>query len=56
MTRRHSRRVVHLLGNAQGGSIVLMHLGGYETFEALPQIVAGLCAAGNAIVSLDEMF
>ena len=27
---------------AQGGSIVLMHLGGYNTLEALPRIVAGL--------------
>jgi hypothetical protein len=33
-----------------------MHLDGYETFEALPQIVVGLRAAGNALVSLDEMF
>jgi alpha-beta hydrolase superfamily lysophospholipase len=33
-----------------------MHLGGYETFEALPQLAAGLRAAGYALVSLDEMF
>src|SRR5690606_11002080 len=25
-----------VLANAQGGSIVLMHLGGYNTFESLP--------------------
>jgi peptidoglycan/xylan/chitin deacetylase (PgdA/CDA1 family) len=41
--------------NAQGGSIVLMHLGGYETFEALPQVVAGLESAGYDLVTLDEM-
>ena len=47
--------VAKVLGNAQGGSIVLMHLGGYETFEALPRIVAGLRAAGYDLVTLDEM-
>jgi peptidoglycan/xylan/chitin deacetylase (PgdA/CDA1 family) len=48
--------VAKVLGNAQGGSIVLMHLGGYETFSALPRIVAGLGAAGRRLVTLDEMF
>jgi len=48
--------VAKVLGSARGGSIVLMHLGGYETFEALPRIVAGLRAAGYVLVSLDEMF
>ena len=32
-----------------------MHLGGYETFEALPRIVAGLRGAGYDLVTLDEM-
>jgi peptidoglycan/xylan/chitin deacetylase (PgdA/CDA1 family) len=44
-----------VLDNAQGGSIVLMHLGGYETYEALPTMVAGLRAAGFALESLDEL-
>jgi peptidoglycan/xylan/chitin deacetylase (PgdA/CDA1 family) len=44
-----------VLANAQGGSIVLMHLGGYETFEALPRIVDGLLAAGYDLVTLDEL-
>ena len=35
-----------VLNNAEGGSIVLMHLGGYNTFDALPAIVAGLRARG----------
>lgn len=35
-----------VLANARGGSIVLMHLGGYHTYEALPAIVAGLRARG----------
>jgi hypothetical protein len=34
--------VAKVLAEAQGGSIVLMHLGGYETLNALPAIVAGL--------------
>jgi peptidoglycan/xylan/chitin deacetylase (PgdA/CDA1 family) len=48
--------VAKVLANARGGSIVLMHLGGYETFEALPRIVAGLRDAGYDLVNLDAMF
>lgn len=47
--------VAKVLANAQGGSIVLMHLGGYETLDALPRIVAGLRADGYDLVSLDEL-
>ena len=47
--------VAKVLGNAEGGSIVLMHLGGYNTFAALPRVVAGLRAAGYDLVTLDEM-
>jgi len=47
--------VSKVLGNAQGGSIVLMHLGGYETFEALPRIVDGLDDAGFDLVTLDQL-
>ena len=47
--------VAKVLGNVRGGSIVLMHLGGYNTFEALPEIVAGLADAGLRPVTLDEM-
>ena len=47
--------VAKVLGNARGGSIVLMHLGGYETFEALPRVVDGLRAGGYDIVTLDEL-
>lgn len=48
--------VAKVLANAQGGSIVLNHLGGYETFDALPRVVDGLRAAGFDLVTLDEMF
>jgi peptidoglycan/xylan/chitin deacetylase (PgdA/CDA1 family) len=44
-----------VLDNARAGSIVLMHLGGYETFEALPGVVAGLRDAGYHLVTLDEL-
>ncbi len=32
-----------------------MHLGGYQTYEALPRIVSGLRDAGFALVNLDEL-
>jgi peptidoglycan/xylan/chitin deacetylase (PgdA/CDA1 family) len=47
--------IAKVLGNVRGGSIVLMHLGGYETFEALPSIVAGLEARGFTFANLDEL-
>jgi peptidoglycan/xylan/chitin deacetylase (PgdA/CDA1 family) len=47
--------VANVLAHAQGGSIVLMHLGGYETFEALPRVVGGLRDAGYELVNLDEL-
>ena len=47
--------VAKVLDRAQGGSIVLMHLGGYHTFEALPRIVGGLGDAGLELVTLDEL-
>jgi peptidoglycan/xylan/chitin deacetylase (PgdA/CDA1 family) len=47
--------VAKVLGRAQGGSIVLMHLGGYETYAALPRVVAGLAGAGYQLATLDEL-
>jgi peptidoglycan/xylan/chitin deacetylase (PgdA/CDA1 family) len=47
--------VAKVVGHARGGSIVLMHLGGYETLDALPRAVAGLRAAGYQLVTLDRM-
>jgi len=41
-----------IVGRARNGSIVLMHLGGYEDLEALPAIVDGLRARGLEPVSL----
>lgn len=48
--------VSRVLSRANGGSIVLLHLGGTHTLEALPGIVAGLNQAGLAPVNLAEMF
>jgi len=47
--------VAKVLANAQPGSIVLMHLGGYETFAALPRLVAGLEARGLVLVNLEQL-
>ena len=44
-----------VLSRARGGSIVLMHLGGYQTLEALPRVVDGLRDAGFEPVTLDEL-
>ena len=48
--------VAKVLAGAEGGSIVLMHLGGYETLDALPDIVTGLTERGFDLVNLDTMF
>jgi len=47
--------VAKVTGNARGGSIVLMHLGGYNTLEALPDVVAGLRSQGLEPVTLAEL-
>jgi peptidoglycan/xylan/chitin deacetylase (PgdA/CDA1 family) len=47
--------VSKVLTNAQAGSIVLMHLGGYETYKALPRIIDGLRAKGLDLVNLDAL-
>jgi peptidoglycan/xylan/chitin deacetylase (PgdA/CDA1 family) len=50
-----SQIVAKVLQRAQGGSIVLMHLGGYETLDALPGIVSGLQSRGFRLVTLGTM-
>jgi len=47
--------VAKVLTRAEGGSIVLMHLGGSHTLEALPRILAGLAEKGLEPVTLSEM-
>jgi peptidoglycan/xylan/chitin deacetylase (PgdA/CDA1 family) len=47
--------VEKVVGRVQGGSIVLMHLGGYETLDALPGIVDGLRGRGYTLVTLGTL-
>jgi peptidoglycan/xylan/chitin deacetylase (PgdA/CDA1 family) len=47
--------VATITAKAQGGSIVLMHLGGWHTLEALPAILAAVQAKGLTPVTLGEM-
>lgn len=47
--------VAKVAAKAQGGSIILMHLGGYNTFEALPRIVATLRAKGLEPATLSDV-
>jgi peptidoglycan/xylan/chitin deacetylase (PgdA/CDA1 family) len=44
-----------VLANARGGSIVLMHLGGYNTLDALAAIVAGLRDRGFELARVSEV-
>jgi peptidoglycan/xylan/chitin deacetylase (PgdA/CDA1 family) len=48
--------VAKITAKAQSGSIVLMHLGGYNTLDALPGILAAIQAKGLQPVTLGEMF
>jgi len=48
--------VAKITARAQGGSIVLMHLGGWHTLEALPGILAAVEVKGLQPVTLGEMF
>ncbi len=47
--------VAKVLANARGGSIVLNHLGGYNTYAALPRVVQGLRDRGFDLVTLDDL-
>ena len=47
--------VKRVLGNASDGCIVLMHVGGYKTIDALPQIISGLREQGYELLKLNNM-
>jgi putative cell wall-binding protein len=47
--------VSRVMGKATSGSIVLMHLGGYHTLDALPTVVSGLRGRGMQLTSLSDM-
>ena len=42
-------------GTATGGSIVLMHLGGWNTYDALPSMVRGLTARGLQPTTISDL-
>jgi peptidoglycan/xylan/chitin deacetylase (PgdA/CDA1 family) len=44
-----------VLENASDNGIVLMHVGGYETVNALPEIIRGLRAAGYELVKVQDI-
>lgn len=44
-----------VIGNAKDGSIVLMHLGGYETLDALSIMIPGLRDRGFLLTSLSDL-
>ena len=44
-----------VITNAQDGSVVLMHLGGYETLDALKLVVPGLRDRGFLLTSLSDL-
>ena len=45
--------VAKVVSRAEGGSIVLMHLGGYNTLAALPGVLHGITEMGLEPVRLD---
>ena len=47
--------IKRVLDNASDGGIVLMHIGGYNTVDALPEIITELRAKGYEIVKIDDM-
>ena len=47
--------VERVLKHAAPNGIILMHLGGYQTVEALPRIIEGVRAQGYRLVTVNEM-
>lgn len=47
--------VNRVLGKASDSGIILMHVGGYETINALPEIINGLRSQGYEFVTVDDM-
>ena len=47
--------VSRVLSEASSGGIILMHIGGYETVNALPEIIEGLISDGYKLVKVNDM-
>jgi peptidoglycan/xylan/chitin deacetylase (PgdA/CDA1 family) len=50
-----SQIVARVVPNAVSGSIVLMHLGGYATLDALPSVVSQLRSRGFQLTTASDM-
>jgi peptidoglycan-N-acetylglucosamine deacetylase len=44
-----------VVNNAKSGSVVLMHLGGFETPDALPSIIDGLRSRGFILTTVSDL-
>ena len=47
--------VNRVLNKASNNGIILMHVGGYETIHALPEIITGLRSKGYELVKVNDM-
>ena len=47
--------VNRVLSKASDNGIILMHVGGYETIKALPEIITGLRSEGYELVKVNDM-
>ena len=47
--------VNRVLEKASDRGIILMHIGGYETVNALPEIITGLTKQGYTLVRVNDM-
>jgi peptidoglycan/xylan/chitin deacetylase (PgdA/CDA1 family) len=47
--------VNRVLNEVSNGGIILMHVGGYETINALPEIIDGLLSQGYELVKVNDM-
>jgi peptidoglycan/xylan/chitin deacetylase (PgdA/CDA1 family) len=47
--------VNRVLNKASDNGIILMHVGGYETIHALPEIISGLRSEGYELVKVNDM-
>jgi len=47
--------ISRVLDKASDNGIILMHVGGYETIHALPEIITGLRSEGYELVKVNDM-
>jgi peptidoglycan/xylan/chitin deacetylase (PgdA/CDA1 family) len=47
--------VNRIMSKASDNGIILMHVGGYETVHALPEIITGLRSKGYKLIKITDM-